>query len=98
APLHDGAMILQHNQVIAAGCFLPLTERSDIKKSLGTRHRAAIGLSEETDAVILIISEETGAVSLAIDGKLRYDLNKEKLTETLSKVLLKKAKRTRRVS
>ncbi|MCK5267240.1 MAG: diadenylate cyclase CdaA, partial [Spirochaetes bacterium] len=57
APLHDGAMILQHNQVIAAGCFLPLTERSDIKKSLGTRHRAAIGLSEETDAVVLIISE-----------------------------------------
>ncbi len=73
-PLHDGALIVQNGRIAAAGCFLPLSEQQDIRKSFGTRHRAALGLSEETDAVILIVSEETGALSLAYDSKLYYDL------------------------
>lgn len=73
-PLHDGAVVIQNGRVVAAGCFLPLSEQQDIRKSFGTRHRAALGLSEETDAVILIVSEETGALSLAYDSKLYYDL------------------------
>ncbi|MFA6506084.1 MAG: diadenylate cyclase CdaA [Treponemataceae bacterium] len=74
-PLHDGAIIIQNGRIVAAGCFLPLSEQNDIRKSFGTRHRAALGLSEGTDAVILIVSEETGAVSLAYDSKLYYDLS-----------------------
>ena len=61
--------------IVAAGCILPLSEQQDIRKSFGTRHRAALGLSEETDSVVLIVSEETGAVSLAYDSKLYYDLS-----------------------
>jgi diadenylate cyclase len=74
-PLHDGAMIIQNGRIAAAGCFLPLSEQQDIRKSFGTRHRAALGMSEESDAVILVVSEETGAISLAIDTKLYYDLS-----------------------
>lgn len=73
-PLHDGALVIQNGKIAAAGCFLPLSEQQDIRKSFGTRHRAALGLSEETDAVILVVSEETGALSLAYDSKLYYDL------------------------
>lgn len=73
-PLHDGALVVQNGRIAAAGCFLPLSEQQDIRKSFGTRHRAALGMSEETDAVVLIVSEETGAVSLAYDAKLYYDL------------------------
>ena len=74
-PLHDGALIIQNGRVVAAGCFLPLSEQQDIRKSFGTRHRAALGLSEQTDSVILVVSEETGALSLAYDSKLYYDLS-----------------------
>ncbi|MDR2447511.1 MAG: diadenylate cyclase CdaA [Treponema sp.] len=74
-PLHDGAMIIQNERIAAAGCFLPLSEQQDIKKSFGTRHRASLGMSEQSDAVILVVSEETGAISLAFDGKLYYDLS-----------------------
>ncbi|MDR0556941.1 MAG: diadenylate cyclase CdaA [Treponema sp.] len=74
-PLHDGAMIIQNERIAAAGCFLPLSEQQDIKKSFGTRHRASLGMSEQSDAVILIVSEETGSISLAFDGKLYYDLS-----------------------
>jgi diadenylate cyclase len=74
-PLHDGALLIQNGRILAAGCFLPLSEQQDIRKSFGTRHRAALGLSEQTDAVILIVSEETGALSLAYDSKLYYDLS-----------------------
>jgi diadenylate cyclase len=74
-PLHDGAMIIQNGRIMAAGCFLPLSEQQDIRKSFGTRHRAALGMSEQSDAVILIVSEETGAISLAVDGSLHYDLS-----------------------
>jgi diadenylate cyclase len=74
-PLHDGAMIIQNGRIVAAGCFLPLSEQQDIRKSFGTRHRASLGMSEQSDAVVLVVSEETGAISLAFDGKLYYDLS-----------------------
>lgn len=86
-PLHDGAVIIQGGKVVAAGCFLPLSEQQDIRKTFGTRHRAALGLSEETDAVVLIVSEETGAVSLAYDSKLYYDLSSAEITRLLEGLL-----------
>ncbi|GHU22005.1 membrane protein [Spirochaetia bacterium] len=82
-PLHDGAMIIQNGKIIAAGCFLPLSEQQDIKKSFGTRHRASLGMSEQSDAVVLVVSEETGAMSIAFDGKLYYDLSTKELTQKL---------------
>lgn len=86
-PLHDGAAIIQGGRIIAAGCFLPLSEQQDIRKTFGTRHRAALGLSEETDAVVLIVSEETGAISLAYDSKLYYDLTAAEITHQLENLL-----------
>jgi diadenylate cyclase len=82
-PLHDGATIVQNGKIIAAGCFLPLSEQQDIKKSFGTRHRASLGMSEQSDAVVLVVSEETGAISLAFDGKLYYDLMPAEATRKL---------------
>ena len=87
APLHDGAVVLQGSKIIAAGCFLPLSEQADIRRAFGTRHRAALGLAEETDAVILVVSEETGAVSLAYDANLQYGLSLEEVGRKL-KILL----------
>lgn len=86
-PLHDGAVIIQSGRIAAAGCFLPLSEQQDIRKTFGTRHRAALGLSEETDAVVLIVSEETGAISLAYDSKLYYDLSSAEITRQLEGLL-----------
>lgn len=86
-PLHDGAMVLAGGKVLAAGCFLPLSDQQDIRRSFGTRHRAALGMSEETDAVVLVVSEETGAVSLAYDGKLFYDLGAERAQRRLQELL-----------
>ena len=77
APLHDGAVIVQRNRIAAAGCYLPLSESPFISKELGTRHRAALGLSEVSDAVTIIVSEETGAISIAMDGDLLRDLTIE---------------------
>ncbi|MFA7559881.1 MAG: DNA integrity scanning protein DisA nucleotide-binding domain protein, partial [Sphaerochaeta sp.] len=74
-PLHDGAMVIQGGKIIAAGCYLPLSEQTDIKKSFGTRHRAALGLAEESDAIVLIVSEETGAISMTYNANLYYDLS-----------------------
>ena len=71
-PLHDGAIIIAANRVIGAGCLFPLTQNPKISKTLGTRHRAAIGLSEETDAIVIVISEETGSISVATGGKLMH--------------------------
>lgn len=72
-PLHDGAVVIQHNKILAAGCFLPLTANPNVPTELGTRHRAALGLSENADALVLVISEETGVISMARDGVLtRY--------------------------
>lgn len=86
-PLHDAACVVQNGKVIAAGCFLPLSEQYDIKKSFGTRHRSALGLSEISDAVILVVSEETGAISLAYDSKLHYDLKPSQITKILENLL-----------
>jgi len=88
APLHDGAVIIRDNRVYAAGCVLPMTERNDILKDLGTRHRAAIAMSENSDAIAIVVSEETGTISIALNGELRrnYDYNtlKQELTDLLS--------------
>jgi diadenylate cyclase len=86
-PMHDGAVIIKAGQIVAASCHLPLSEQYNIKKTFGTRHRAALGMAEETDAVVLIVSEETGAISLAYDSKLYYDLTSEQLTRTLESKL-----------
>ncbi len=86
-PLHDGACFIQAGKVVSAGCFLPLSEQYDIRKTFGTRHRAALGLSEQTDAVVLVVSEESGAISLAYDSKLHYNLSKEQLPRILEKLL-----------
>jgi diadenylate cyclase len=86
-PLHDGAMIIQNGRITAAGCFLPLSEQQEIRKSFGTRHRASLGMSEQSDAVILVVSEETGAISLAVDGKLYYDLSPIEVQRKLKELL-----------
>jgi len=86
-PLHDGAVVIQDGKLIAAGCFLPLSENYDIKKTFGTRHRAALGISEVSDCVVLVVSEESGAISLAYDSELHYDLTMEQLTKTLETLL-----------
>jgi len=86
SPIHDGAVVIKGNRIVAAGCFLPITMSPDISKSLGTRHRAAMGLSEETDAVILIVSEETGTISMAIQGKLETHLDMGTLRDTLTEL------------
>ncbi|GHT57249.1 membrane protein [Spirochaetia bacterium] len=86
-PLHDGAMIIQNSRIVAAGCFLPLSEQQDIRKSFGTRHRAALGMSEQSDAVVLVVSEETGAISLAYESKLYYDLSPLEITRKLKELL-----------
>jgi diadenylate cyclase len=91
-PLHDGAMIIQNGRILAAGCFLPLSEQQDIRKSFGTRHRASLGMSEQSDAVVLVVSEETGAISLAYDGKLYYDLSPIEATRKLRELLDRKAR------
>jgi diadenylate cyclase len=86
-PLHDGAMVIQNGKIVAAGCFLPLSERQDIRKNFGTRHRASLGMAEQSDAVILVVSEETGAISLAYDTKLYYDLSSMEVTRKLKELL-----------
>ena len=85
-PLHDGAIILRNNKIIAATCYLPLSKNLDVNKSLGTRHRAALGASEITDSLTLIVSEETGNISIAKSGELIHNVNKEFLWEELIKV------------
>lgn len=73
SPIHDGAVIIQREKITSAGCFLPLTQNPDIAKSFGTRHRAALGISEQTDVLVLVVSEETGKISIVHDGKITYD-------------------------
>lgn len=87
-PLHDGAVILQRNTIAAAACYLPLSESPFISKELGTRHRAAIGISEVTDSMTIVVSEETGQVSVAKNGELHRDLTPEVFSEMLSSELL----------
>jgi diadenylate cyclase len=87
APLHDGAVIVQRDRIAAAACFLPLSMNPVLSTQLGTRHRAAIGITEETDAVAVIISEETGTISVAVAGSIERDLSVERLRERLSVLL-----------
>jgi len=87
SPIHDGAVIIKKGKLTKAGCFLPLTRNPLVSKSLGTRHRAAIGLAERTDAIVIIVSEETGKVSIAADGRLTYDVDQASLRKTLKKLL-----------
>jgi diadenylate cyclase len=82
-PLHDGAVIIQGDKIAACCCVLPLSQNPNIEISLGTRHRAAIGLSEETDSLVIVVSEETGDISLALNGKIVHRLDEEGLTEML---------------
>lgn len=90
-PLHDGAIILRGNRVAAAGCFLPLTDAPDLSPELGSRHRAGLGITEHSDALALIVSEETGSVSLAHSGKLIRNLDGKTLKEMLSAMIQPKA-------
>lgn len=85
-PLHDGAVIIRGNRITAATCYLPLSDSTVISKDLGTRHRAGIGVSEETDSLTVIVSEETGAVSLAFEGQLRRNLTMDELKMELNKL------------
>lgn len=85
-PLHDGAVILQKNRIAAAGCYLPLSENPFISKELGTRHRAALGISEVTDAITIIVSEETGAVSMTVNGDINRNLSMDEFEKQLRQV------------
>jgi diadenylate cyclase len=82
-PLHDGAAIIRGNRMVSAGCLLPLTEDRTLSKELGTRHRAAIGISEQSDAIVVVVSEETGTISIARSGRLTRHLDSEKLKQNL---------------
>ena len=88
-PLHDGAVVIRDNKVKAAACFLPLSQSKDLTKDLGTRHRAGVGISEVSDCITLIVSEETGEVSIAKSGKLYRDIAKERMANILKKNLNK---------
>jgi diadenylate cyclase len=87
APLHDGAVIIQGDRVAAAACFLPLSMNPVLSTQLGTRHRAAIGITEETDAISIVVSEETGSIGLAVGGSIERDLTVEQLRERMSSLL-----------
>ena len=98
APLHDGAVIVRDGRLYSAGCLLPLSQNPDIIKDLGTRHRAAIGMSENSDAVVAVVSEETGEISLAVAGNLTRGFDRDKLRTELSRYLLSEPIRPRRRS
>lgn len=88
SPLHDGALIIRDGKLYAAGCFLPLSSNYDISKQLGTRHRAALGMSENSDAVVVVVSEENGMISVALDGVLTREYTAQKLRTLLEEQLL----------
>lgn len=87
SPLHDGAVVVQEGRLKSAGCFLPLSQGRDVSKSLGTRHRAAIGLTEMVDAVTIVVSEETGKISVVVGGRITRDLDSTTLTRILKRLL-----------
>jgi diadenylate cyclase len=97
-PLHDGAVIIQGDRIAAAACFLPLTVNPQVSKDYGTRHRAAIGLTEETDAVTVIVSEESGRISLALDGAIESDLSSDTLRTRLRELLTARRREPRDVT
>ncbi|OBR92972.1 DNA integrity scanning protein DisA [Clostridium ragsdalei P11] len=86
-PLHDGATVIRNNRIVSAGCFLPLTSNNDLNKKLGTRHRAAIGISENSDALIIVVSEETGTISLAMNGRITRNYTKDRLKKVLINIM-----------
>ena len=91
-PLHDGAVVISNNKIAAAACMLPLASDTDIAKELGTRHRAAIGISKESDAIAIVVSEETGKISIAKDGTLIADVKEEAMKKILKSINFKKDK------
>ena len=86
-PLHDGGVIISANRIVAAGCLFPLCQRPELSRGLGTRHRAAMGLTEETDAIAIVVSEETGTISISSRGRLSRDFDEERLRRFLGAVL-----------
>ena len=95
-PLHDGGVIIRDNRIVAAGCVFPLSQQDEATRTLGTRHRAAIGLTEESDAIVVVVSEETGTISIAFNGRLSRGLDEDRLRRTLTSVLHRsKQKRSR---
>jgi diadenylate cyclase len=98
SPLHDGAVIVQNDRVAAAACFLPLTVNPQLARQLGTRHRAAIGLTEENDSVAIIVSEETGRISVAFDGKIEGPFDGDQLKKCLRSLLTERRPFLRRES
>ncbi|GBE05301.1 MAG TPA: TIGR00159 family protein [Nitrospirae bacterium] len=93
SPIHDGALVIRGNRIVAAGCFLPLTLSAVLSKAYGTRHRAGIGLSEETDAIVIIISEETGGIAAAVGGRLEQNFDMGTLRDFLADVFTASKKR-----
>lgn len=91
-PLHDGAVIIRNNRIVAASCILPITDKENLDRQYGTRHRAAIGMSEQSDAVVVVVSEETGNISLVVDGKIITGIKEENLTKELKRRLERKPK------
>jgi diadenylate cyclase len=88
SPIHDGALVIREGRLTAAGCFLPLTANPNVSKTLGTRHRAAIGLTEETDAVVVVVSEEEGSISLVSEGRITRNIDAGTLRGTLQRLLV----------
>ncbi len=86
-PLHDGAVIVRGNRVVSATCYLPLTDQINLNKSMGTRHRAGVGISEVTDSITIIVSEQTGTISVAVDGKIQRNFDEEKLKTRLMELV-----------
>ena len=93
-PLHDGGIIISKQRIEAAACLFPLTQNSNVPKTMGTRHRAALGLSEETDAVVIVVSEETGNVSLAIGGKINQNIEHKDVAKILEKAYMPRARKS----
>lgn len=92
SPIHDGAAIIRNGRIVSAGCFLPLTLSTTVAKTLGTRHRAAVGLTEETDAVVVVVSEETGEISVVRHGQIEQDLDAPKLRKIISDLFVRQKK------
>jgi diadenylate cyclase len=90
-PLHDGAVIIQGNRVAAAGCLFPLSENIDISSGMGTRHRAGVGVTEETDAIAIIVSEETGNIAVAMGGQLEFQVDRDRLRRILRQEYLERS-------
>ena len=93
-PLHDGGVIIRGGRLAAAGCVFPLSQQSGLSRALGTRHRAAIGITEETDAIVVVVSEETGTISVAYNGRLSRGFEEDRLRRLLTAVLVRR-KRSR---